>query len=164
MSKKQCTTLLSLILGIFVGGPLENVTAEKFTNLIDSFDKNNKINNVLKKPENKHGHLHFKSKSEAEEAYKSFNNERCIIDDKDLQKKTSSFKALIRRSDTQDLEGFLRNDNEFGDLNITKKFFAKLYEEEITPNSFIKLKKANLKKCGLKIGPSLEVKDYISKL
>ncbi|CAG8850017.1 21310_t:CDS:2, partial [Gigaspora margarita] len=76
----------------------------------------------------------------------------------------TNINAPIRRSDTQDLEEFLRNDNEFGNLNITKKFFAKLYEEEITPNPFIKLKKANLKKCGLKIGPSLEVKDYISKL
>ncbi|KAF0392041.1 hypothetical protein F8M41_010648 [Gigaspora margarita] len=49
--------------------------------------------------------------------------------------------------------------------NVAKEnFLSKLHEEEITENSFIRLCKDDLKECGLKIGPSLEVEEYISRL
>ncbi|CAG8745652.1 6246_t:CDS:2, partial [Gigaspora rosea] len=72
--------------------------------------------------------------------------------------------AELRRCNTENLIEFLLNDEEFAKMNIGENFLSKLHEEDITVNSFIRLRKADLKECGLKICPSLEVEEYISSL
>ncbi|CAG8596864.1 2356_t:CDS:2, partial [Gigaspora rosea] len=77
---------------------------------------------------------------------------------------SSSNVANLRRNNTDNLIEFLTNDEEFTKMNIDENFFKKLYEEDIVKTSFIRLCKDDLKECGLKIGPSLELEDYISRL
>ncbi|CAG8715601.1 36511_t:CDS:2 [Gigaspora margarita] len=77
---------------------------------------------------------------------------------------SSSNVSKLKRNNTDSLIEFLTNDEEFTNMNIDKSFFNKLQEEEVTNNSFIRLRKDDLKECGLKIGPSLEVEDYLNRL
>ncbi|KAF0502481.1 hypothetical protein F8M41_019790 [Gigaspora margarita] len=72
--------------------------------------------------------------------------------------------AKLRKSNTENLIEFLLNDEEFTNMDIGENVLSKLHEEKINENSFIRLSKADLKECGLKIGPSLEMEEYISRL
>ncbi|CAG8594852.1 12472_t:CDS:2, partial [Racocetra fulgida] len=65
---------------------------------------------------------------------------------------SSNSGTTLKRSDTENLIEFLKNDNEFRELKISDDGFSHLHDEEITGQSFIKLKKK---------GPStLRIKDW----
>jgi hypothetical protein len=65
---------------------------------------------------------------------------------------------------TEGLVEFLTNDNNLSELKLDSSFFTKIKEEKITGRTFLKLTKCDLRECGLRLGPSLELEEYIQEL
>ncbi|GBC42504.2 hypothetical protein GLOIN_2v1482674 [Rhizophagus irregularis DAOM 181602=DAOM 197198] len=65
---------------------------------------------------------------------------------------------------TERLVEFLRNDKNLSELKLDDSFFTKIMEKNITGRTFLKLTKSDLRECGLRLGPSLELEGYIQEL
>ncbi|CAG8677773.1 10737_t:CDS:2, partial [Rhizophagus irregularis] len=59
---------------------------------------------------------------------------------------------------------FLRNDKNLSELKLDDNFFMKIMEENIPRRTFLKLTKSDLRECGVRLDPSLELEEYIQEL
>ncbi|CAB5138878.1 unnamed protein product [Rhizophagus irregularis] len=59
---------------------------------------------------------------------------------------------------------FLRNDKNLSELKLDDNFFTKIMEENIPGRTFLKLTKSDLRECGVRLDPSLELEEYIQEL
>ncbi|CAH1765861.1 12067_t:CDS:2 [Entrophospora sp. SA101] len=77
------------------------------------------------------------------------------------EKSTPTQSAVVRKYNTNELIGFLREQE---DLKLNDSHFEILANEEITGRDFLQMTKQEFKEAGLKMGPASRLADFAKKI
>src|ERR1700753_2103920 len=82
-----------------------------------------------------------------------------------MSKVMTSSVSISLPNNTEGLIEFLRNEETLKDIPFNEtSFFKRLRDEEITGRLFLKLTRQEFRELGMKIGPALELEEFVEKL
>ncbi|CAB5316501.1 unnamed protein product [Rhizophagus irregularis] len=115
---------------------------------------------ILKSEDNDFGHIHLENENDAGTFFSK-------VRDGEFVSKVDRLTFWHRDKQefgTGRLVEFLRNDKNLSELKLDDNFFTKIMEENIPGRTFLKLTKSDLRECGVRLDPSLELEEYIQEL